>query len=314
MWTTSSSSVATVSSAGTVTSGANGTATITATSESASATATVTVQDPPQITTTSLPGVLVNSSYNQTLTQFGGDSPSTWSVITGSLPRGLSLSPSNGRITGTATTVGSSTFTLQVRDTAGQTVSREFTVSVYAPLVITTASVPTNAVVGDEYSHSFGAFGGDGNYTWSISIGSLPGGLSLSLDGILSGTPTAVESAFFYVTVTSGDGQSNTSSSFQIDVYDPLEIIEPSPLRRGWVGLTLAREVTSAGAAYPYTWSISSGSLPDGLYIIPPNTIYYALIFGTPETAGTSTFTMRVTSKGQTAEKEFTITIDPYPW
>ncbi|SVC02086.1 uncharacterized protein METZ01_LOCUS254940, partial [marine metagenome] len=156
MWTTSSSSVATISSAGTVTSGANGTATITATSESASATATVTVQDPLQITTTSLPGVMVHSSYDQTLAAFGGDSPYTWSVITGSLPNGLSLSPANGQITGTATTVGSSTFTLQVRSTDGQTVSKEFTVSVYAALIITTASVP-NAITGNEYSVSFGA-------------------------------------------------------------------------------------------------------------------------------------------------------------
>jgi len=265
----------------------------------------VTVQDPLQITTTSLPGVLVNSSYDQTLAAFGGDSPYTWSVITGSLPSGLSFSPSNGRITGTATTVGSSTFTLQVRDTSGQTVSREFTVSVYAPLVVTTGSLPTNLVVGNEYSVSLGASGGDGSYTWSIS------------SGTLSGIPLSAVEQRILLRVTSGDGQTALSPYFDIDVYDPLEITTTSPLISGKsTYYTYRATVNSSGGGgeRSYSWSISSGSLPAGLYLDAPtsNTINYTLITGTPTSVGSSTFTMRVTSKGQSAEKEFTITIIPW--
>jgi hypothetical protein len=276
--------------------------------QAATAQRSITVQAPLQITTTSLPGVLVNSSYDESLAAFGGDSPYTWSVITGSLPNGLSLSPANGEITGTATTVGSSTFTLQVRSVDGLTVSKEFTVSVYAALIITTASVP-KAITGNEYSVSFGASGGDGNYTWSLSSGNLPSGLSLSLDGTISGTPTSAGSETFYVKVTSGDGQSETSH-FAIDVSDLLEITSTSPLPSGTVGSSYSNKVNATGGGYPYSWSVSSGSLPAGLSL-QNYSLDYDRITGTPETAGTSTFTIKVTSEGQTATKQFTITINP---
>jgi len=217
----------------------------------------------------------------------------------------------HGEITGTATTVGSSTFTLQVRSTDGQTVSKEFTISVYAALIITTASLPTNAVVGNAYSESLGAFGGDGNYTWSISAGQLPSGLSLSVDGTISGTMTSAGSHGFYVKVTSGDGQYEFGSYLTIDVYDPLEITTTSPLPSGTVGSPYSGLVNVTGGDYPDypSWSVSSGSLPAGLYLI--YSLYKNWIRGTPETAGTSTFTIKFTSVGQTAEKEFTITINP---
>jgi len=75
------------------------------------------IQPPPvAITTTSLDDGTVGTSYSQTLAATGGSTPYTWSVISGSLPAGLSLNASTGEISGTPSTDGTSNFTVQVMD------------------------------------------------------------------------------------------------------------------------------------------------------------------------------------------------------
>ncbi|MHC4712317.1 MAG: putative Ig domain-containing protein [Planctomycetota bacterium] len=69
-----------------------------------------------EITTTSLPGGTVSVSYSQTVSATGGKTPYSWSVISGSLPSGLSLGSSTGTISGTPTSSGTSNFTVQVTD------------------------------------------------------------------------------------------------------------------------------------------------------------------------------------------------------
>ena len=66
----------------------------------------------PVITTTSLPNSRVNTPYTQTLTATG-DGPVTWSIISGSLPAGLSLDSDTGVISGTPVSAGTSTFTIK---------------------------------------------------------------------------------------------------------------------------------------------------------------------------------------------------------
>lgn len=89
----------------------------------------VTAPDPPSITTSSLPDGTVTQAYSQTLSATGGTAPYAFSVLTGSLPSGLSLA-SNGDITGTPTTSGLSTITFRVTDDDLQTGDRELTINV----------------------------------------------------------------------------------------------------------------------------------------------------------------------------------------
>jgi hypothetical protein len=70
-----------------------------------------------------------------------------------------------------------------------------------APLSITTASLPS-ITVGTPYSVTLSASGGVLPYTWSVSSGALPAGLSLSPAGVISGTPTAQGTSSFTVAVT----------------------------------------------------------------------------------------------------------------
>ena len=76
---------------------------------------------PLSITTTSLPAGVVNVAYTETLTAIHGTSPYTWSIISGTLPSGLTLNPSSGAITGTPSATGTFSFTAQVRDAGSPT-------------------------------------------------------------------------------------------------------------------------------------------------------------------------------------------------
>lgn len=81
------------------------------------------------ITTSSLPNGRTGTAYDQTLSATGGTTPYAWSIASGSLPTGLALS-SVGRITGTPTTTGTSTFTARVTDAESRTATRQLSITV----------------------------------------------------------------------------------------------------------------------------------------------------------------------------------------
>jgi hypothetical protein len=83
---------------------------------------TVTVMPAPlDITTTSLSNGYVGSTYAAILTASGGNGTRAWLAISGTLPDGLSLNPSTGVISGTATSSGVFDFTVQVTDNVAST-------------------------------------------------------------------------------------------------------------------------------------------------------------------------------------------------
>ena len=85
---------------------------------------------PLSISTTSLPNGAVANAYNQTLTATGGQSPYAWSIISGPLPPGLTLNSSTGTITGTPTSAGTTTFTVQATDAASGTITKALAITI----------------------------------------------------------------------------------------------------------------------------------------------------------------------------------------
>ncbi len=175
-----------------------------------------TVTPPLKITTTSLPNGDVGVAYSATLSATGGTPPYSWSVASGSLPPGLSLSAS-GTISGTPTATGSYTFTIRVTDSVGDTASQAYTVSIAPPASITTTSLP-NGTVGVGYQSTVSATGGTLPYSWSVASGSLPPGLSLgSTSGTISGTPTTDGSYSFTIQVSDSVG-GDASEAFVLSI------------------------------------------------------------------------------------------------
>lgn len=138
----------------------------------------------------------------------GGVAPYT--VAVGGLPAGLSFDGVN--IVGASTHPGTFPVTVSVDDSNGQksyqTVS--FTVDQPPAVVLGAANVPAAGTVGVAYSGSVSASGGFGTLAWSGT--GLPGGVSLSANGALSGIPTKAGSYALALTVTDGAGQQQTVS------------------------------------------------------------------------------------------------------
>jgi hypothetical protein len=156
------------------------------------------------ISPTTIPNGMVGLSYTTTVTASGGIAPYTFSVPTGTLPAGLTLGSSTGVLSGTPTTAGSSTFTVQVADseTSPATATQSYTVTIVPSFTITTTSLPA-ANIGVSYTATLTATGGVSPYTWAVTTGSLPAGLTLnSTTGVISGTPTSAGSSTFTVTAT----------------------------------------------------------------------------------------------------------------
>jgi len=148
---------------------------------------------PLDITSTSpLPSGTYGVNYSKTLAASGGTKPFTWSVISGTLPTGISLGVSNGALRGKPTGWGDYAFTVQVVDKQGNIDTGEFTLTILVPqLTIATTSLPGGRV-GASYKKVLAGKGGVKPYVWSISTGDLPDGLTLdSASGTISGKPTA---------------------------------------------------------------------------------------------------------------------------
>ncbi|HUK15634.1 MAG TPA: putative Ig domain-containing protein [Bryobacteraceae bacterium] len=280
--------------------------------DSSGATATeqlsITVTPAPlTITTSSLPNGMAGAGYSQTLAASGGTGGYSWSISSGSLPQGLTLSTA-GVISGTPSAAGNSSFTVQVKDNSGATATKQLSITVNPPpLTITTSSLP-NGMAGASYSQTLAASGGTGGYTWSISAGSLPQGLTLSVAGTISGTPSAAGNSSLTVQVKDSSG---------VAAIEPLSItITPAPLTittsslpNGMAGASYSQTLAAGGGTGGYTWSISSGSLPQGLTLSAAGTIS-----GTPSAAGNFSFTVQVKdSSGAAATKPLSITVNPPP-
>jgi subtilisin family serine protease len=270
---------------------------------------TVNLADPLAVTTSSLAGGTVGQGYSQTLTAVGGQTPYVWSLPSGSLPPGLSLNASTGAVTGTPTTAGSFSFTVQASDAGNpaRTDTQAMSIAVVGVLTVTTTSLPAGSV-GQAYSQTVAATGGQTPYTWNVSSGSLPPGLSLDPStGALAGTPTTAGS--FAFTVQVADGTQTDTQNLSISVASaPTLLITTTTLVEGQIGVSYSATVTASGGTGSYTWARVSGTLPPGLVLTSgtPN----ATLAGTPTKKGNYTFTLRVTdSLGAQATRTFTLRI-----
>ena len=264
---------------------------------------------PLTITSTSpLPTATVGVAYSFTFTATGGYySPTgyTWSVISGSVP-GLSLNPGTGVFSGIPTQVGTFAITVRVADMQGQTATKPFTIDVISPVrIVTTSPLPPGAV-GVLYSQTLTAAGGTAPYFWGIGSGSLPPGLTLSESGAISGVPSMVGT--FTVTIFVYDATERSDSrAFTIVIANPLAIVTASPLPSATVGVTYSQTLVASGGSGSYSWIVSGGSPPPGLFLGGNG-----VLSGTPTTEGSYAFIAQVRdSFGLTTTKVISVTVIP---
>jgi large repetitive protein len=262
------------------------------------------------IVSLSLPNGSPNVPYSATLMAAGGSVPYHWSVLTGSLPTGLTLEDS-GLIHGTPTAQGAFQFTVQVKDFAGGMSTKALTLSIVQPLSILTVTSLPGGSLNQPYSRTLSTVGGTPPVTaWTIISGSLPVGLSLNHStGEVSGTPTVLGLSSFTVQATDSGNQTATRD-LTLLIATPVTASANSFTTS--VGAAVSQSVTAAGGVPPYGFLVNSGNLPPGLNL-DANT---GLISGTPTAAGTfpvTFFVSDIDARFATPNPAITITVNAVP-
>ncbi len=139
------------------------------------------------LTPASLPNGTAGTPYGQSFTTTGGTAPYAYMLTSGELPPGLTLSP-GGQLAGTPNRCGRYPFSIKVTDRYGCMITREFVVDITSNIQITPMTL-TPVQQGIAFTQTLTASGGCGNYNFSFGLGSPYPWLTLTSQGILSGTP-----------------------------------------------------------------------------------------------------------------------------
>ncbi len=245
------------------------------------------------ITTTSLPGGTVATSYSQQLSASGGHpypGPAyQWNVSSGTLPAGLNIAASTGTISGSPSISGSSSFSVTATDSVGSVSSPQpLTITVSGGFGITTQALPSGTT-GISYGPvALAASGGSGNYSWSAT--GLPSCLAISSSGTISGTCQSTSSSTVNVTVVDHSNNGSASRAFPLVIGNSTISITTSSLPDGTVNSAYGPlTMTALGGTGSYTWNASG--LPSGLSLSSSG-----MLSGTPQTSSGSPFPINITA------------------
>jgi hypothetical protein len=145
------------------------------------------------------------------------------------------------------------------------------------------------------YNQTVTASGGTAPYSFTVSLGNLPTGLTLSTAGVLSGTPTQIGMFNFTITATDANGCTGMQS-YTLTISCAAISFSPATLPAGLVGSPYDQTITVNGVATPITVNLlPNNNLPPGLSLISFVTANSFKIAGTPSTPGTFNFTLQVT-------------------
>lgn len=262
-----------------------------------------------------LPDAIMNQSYRAELGVVGSSAAPSFRVKDArELPPGLSLAM-NGLITGTPTRTGAYAFTVVI-DAGGRTAEARRGLKVSrstASLALATPLLPPPARL-LPYDFQLGAQGGVGPYRFRVTAGELPGGLTLSERGQLSGTPSGALGTASQLTITVVDAVGNADArQYTMTVVDasPFRIVNPS-LPNGVLGTDYFADLAAQNAggapiSRPVRWTILEGTLPPGLSL--EDTVTERLIIsGRPTNAGVYRFRLDVRdSQGREDSVTYTV-------
>ena len=189
-----------------------------------------------------MPDAMVNQAYSYQIQTSGGQAPITFTMVSGSMPQGLTLNNSTGAVTGTPTKFGTYTFTVKVTDSCpsgAQTVQKTFSLTINPepqqcqPLSITSPANMPDAMVNQAYSYQIQTSGGQAPITFTMVSGSMPQGLTLNNStGAVTGTPTKFGTYTFTVQVTDScpSGAQTVQKEFILSVKIKM-VVPKKPLK-----------------------------------------------------------------------------------
>ena len=248
----------------------------------------------------------IDSSMTTGVPTASGGAVVTWS-ITPNLPTGLSIDSSTGEISGTPTVLSTQTFYIISAENTGGTASTTVLITIYdiAPSISYSASytltkgtpatiTPTNT-------------GGTAT-SWTLT-GTLPLGLNFDTStGVISGTPTELDSGSSYTIVASNSNPNDSSVSITIIVNDviPSSIVYSTTTFTETKGTPMTAVTPTVGGGPVISWEIDP-ALPSGLSIDSST----GEISGTPTVLSTlATYTVYANNTGGSASTTVDITVN----
>jgi Putative Ig domain len=175
---------------------------------------------------------------------------------------------------GTVITGNTYSFTVQGTGDQGQPLYQAYQVTVdpNQPLTVVLpagGSALGPGMVGGAYAQNFFLSGGAAPYTWAVTAGQLPPGLTLQTSGDprdasneLAGTPTTAGTFTFTMQLTDFAGQ-HAAQQFSLTVDPPLQI-STTPLATGTVGVKYSHDLIAQGGAAPCKCRIRRTTRPAG--------------------------------------------------
>jgi hypothetical protein len=180
--------------------------------------------------------------------------------------------------------------------------------------VLNSANLSSWSVNTPGYNQTLTASGGTGTYTFFLTSGSLPPGLSLAAQtGNISGTPTMVGVFDFTAEVTDSAGVSSAPVSFSISINQGITISPPGFIPGADVTVPYSLQVTASGGSGTLTLFLtSSSSLPPGLTAVP--NAQGLLISGIPTMTGLYSFTVVATDQaGGSGSQSYLLSVSSPP-
>ncbi|HEX9689603.1 MAG TPA: putative Ig domain-containing protein, partial [Thermoanaerobaculia bacterium] len=243
----------------------------------------------------------VGTEYRRTIRGVGGTAPYRFSVTSGSLPPGLTLSP-GGVVSGTPTAIGTFNFRVRVVDSNECAASQSYTVTISCPPVALSPVTLPPAAQGVPYNQTITALGRHGPYTLSVTGGALPSGLTLLPSGSFSGAAAEVGTFSFTVTVTDANGCTG-AQSYTLTVCAALTL-SPAALPGATVGVSYAQAIAASGGTGPYTYAQTG--LPSPMTLSPTT----GLLSGTPTATGVFNVTVTATdANGCSGAQTYVLTV-----
>ena len=231
----------------------------------------------------------VSAAFSETFTQTGAIGTATFTLASGVLPSGLTLA-TNGVLSGTPTQSGSFPITVTVTDSNGCTgTSATYTIVIACQTITVNNPANTNGTAGSPFSETFTQSNAVGGATFTTAS-TLPAGLTLATNGVLSGTPTQTGTFPITVTVTDANGCTGTGATYNLTIACQTITVSNPANATGTVNAPFSETFTQTGAIGTATFTLASGVLPAGLTLATNG-----VLSGTPTEPGTFPITVTVT-------------------
>jgi mono/diheme cytochrome c family protein len=248
-----------------------------------------------------LPVGTQNASYNTFLGVSGGKAPYTWSIVTGSLPAGLTLSTA-GNITGTPTALGSYTVVFKVTDSSTPTLTDQKALQINVSTLVFTPGSSGASLFSDHCAYCHGSLGSATQQHKNATVAQIKAAIAAD---------------------TGGMGEFGTGGVFPLTdaqlglivaaILNPSGYITPTftitTLPAVTVGVAYSQTLTARDGTLPYKWSTMGGDpIPAGLSLNTNS----GVLSGTPTTAGTYnvTFMLEDANPATMVHQSISITVN----